>query len=419
MGILQKFKNYVSGESPPVEPDAVETETEAMENEIGWYTLEELAYRINSGSSMSPDKAFSKIGTVYACIDRRATAVAKLPFQVFMRNGDMREKADNHRLHYLLTVRPNKYQSPMSYKKFIAVQMLTWGFSCIYKKYNPWGEIEELIPWKSQEVGIHKLLDRDEYVYQYRGQTYTEDEVIYIPYLSADGKRGKAPLSVARESCEAVENMTKHLGSFYKTGAIKQGALKVSQPISDKSKIKLKKKWAELYGGANNSGEPAILDNGMDWVDISLPLSDAQFIESRRLTALDIAAIFNVPGSSVGLAQEKYSNLQEINDRFMQDVVAPDCINIEEAHNFSCFLESERNYYTKFNISAGMRGSPEKRVAYYEKMLQIGVMTINEVRALEEMNGIGELGDKHYASLNYTTLDTIEKHKRIKQTEEE
>lgn len=41
-------------------------------------------------------------------------------------------------------------------------------------------------------------------------------------------------------------------------------------------------------------------------------------------------------------------------------------------------------------------------------------MTINEVRALEELNGIGELGDKHYASLNYTTLETLEKHERIR-----
>ena len=116
----------------------------------------------------------------------------------------------------------------------------------------------------------------------------------------------------------------------------------------------------------------------------------------------------------MGLAQEKYSNLQEINDRFIQDVVAPDCINIEEAHNFSCFLDREREYYTKFNLSAGMRGTPDKRVQYYEKMLSIGVMTINEVRALEELNGIGELGDKHYASLNYTTLETLEKHERIR-----
>ena len=412
MGILERFKNYVSGQSPP-------TEGESNAGK-GWYTLEELAYQLGNSNTITPDSAFSKIGTVYACIDRRATAVAKLPFQVFVRDGENRARAEEHRMNYLLTVRPNKYQSPMMYKKFIMVQMLAWGFACIYKKYNAWGEIEELIPWKSRDVSVHKLLERDEYVYMFDGKTYSEDEVIYIPYLSADGKRGKAPLSVARESCDAVRNMTKHLSSFYEKGAIRQGALKMTQPISDDSKKKLKKKWVELYGGAVNSGEPAILDNGMEWVDISLPLSDAQFIESKRLTALDIATVFNVPGSSVGLAQEKYSNLQEINDRFMQDVVAPDCINIEEAHNFSCFLEREKNYYTKFNISAGMRGSPEKRVAYYEKMIQIGVMTINEVRSLEEMNGIGELGDKHYTSLNYTTLDTLEKHKRIdKKTEEE
>ena len=411
MNFFQRIKNYVSGESPPA---AEETqETEVIESGRGWYTLDELQGLYSKGSSVTPDGAFSKIGTVFACIDRRATALAKLPFQVFFKDGTERKRAESHRLDYLLTVRPNKYQSPMNYKKFLMVQMLSFGFVCVYKKYSPWGEISELIPWKSIEVGVHKLLDRDEYVYTYRGNTYTEDEVIYIPYISNDGKRGKAPLSVARESCEAVQNMTRHLSNLYKKGAIKQGALKMTQPISDDNKIKLKKQWANLYGGSNNAGELAILDNGMEWQDISLPLSDAQFIESKRLTALDIATIFNVPGSSVGLSQEKYSNLQEINDRFMQDVVAPDCINIEEAHNFSCFMENEKNYYTKFNLSAGMRGAPDKRVAYYKEMQGMGAMSINEIRALEEYNGIGELGDKHYLSLNYTTLDTLEKHQRI------
>ena len=146
-------------------------------------------------------------------------------------------------------------------------------------------------------------------------------------------------------------------------------------------------------------------------------MTDIQFIESKKLSAVEIAAIFDVPPSAIGLAQEKYSNLQDINDRFVQDVVAPDCINIEQAHDFSCFMKNEGNYYTKFNISAGMRGSPEKRVAYYEKMVQMGVLTINEVRAMEEMNGIGDIGDKHYDSLNYTTLETLEKHKRINQEE--
>lgn len=404
MRILDKIKAMVM--DAPIQDSA--------DSGMGWYTMEELASRYQSDDSISSESAFSRIGTVFACVDRRATTLAKLPFQVYRRNGDNRERIHDHRMSYLLEVRPNKYQSPMAYKKYIMVNMLIRGFACIYKKYGRDGEIDELIPWNSAEVGVLKLLDRDEYVYQYRGNTYTEDEVIYIPYLSSDGKRGKAPMTVARESAEAVSNMARHLKMFYKSGAVKQGALKMTQPLSSDAKKKLKRQWAELYGGANQSGEPAVLDNGMDWMDISLPFSDAQFIESKRLTALDIAAIFNVPGSSVGLAQEKYSNLQEINDRFIQDVVAPDCINIEEAHNFSCFLNKERDYYTKFNLSAGMRGTPEKRVQFYKEMLGIGVMTINEIRSLEELNGIGPLGDKHYASLNYTTLETLEKHERIK-----
>lgn len=404
MRILDKIKAMITDAPIQDSPDS----------DIGWYTMEELASRYQSDDSITSESAFSRIGTVFACVDRRATTLAKLPFQVYRRNGDKRERVHDHRMSYLLEVRPNKYQSPMAYKKYIMVNMLLRGFACIYKKYGRYGEIEELIPWNSAEVGVLKLLDRDEYVYQYRGNTYTEDEVIYIPYLSSDGKRGKAPMTVARESAEAVGDMARHLKKFYKSGAVKQGALKMTQPLSRDAKKKLKRQWAELYGGANQSGEPAVLDNGMEWMDISLPFSDAQFIESKRLTALDIAAIFNVPGSSVGLAQEKYSNLQEINDRFIQDVVAPDCINIEEAHNFSCFLNKERDYYTKFNLSAGMRGTPEKRVQFYKEMLGIGVMTINEIRSLEEMNGIGPLGDKHYANLNYTTLETLEKHERIK-----
>lgn len=380
---------------------------------IGWYTMEELATRYKQSGGVSADSAFGSIGTVFACVDRRATTLAKLPFQVFIKNGANRERATEHRLDYLLTIRPNKYQSPMAYKKYIMTCQLLWGFACVYKKLNRFGEIEELIPWNPREVGVYKLIDRDEYVYQYRGNTYTEDEVIYIPYLSADGKRGKAPMTVAREACESVQNMNKHLSNMYKNGAVKQGALKMTQPIDNDAKIKLKKQWRELYGGSNNSGDVAVLDNGMEWQDISLPLSDAQFIESKRLTALEIATIFNVPGSSVGLAQEKYSNLQEINDRFIQDVVAPDCINIEEAHNYSCFLKNEKGFYTKFNLSAGMRGSDEKRAAYYREMISMGGMSINEMRELEDKNGIGEMGDKYFTSLNYTTLDTLEKHSRI------
>ncbi len=392
------------------------TDTDLSSSGYGWYSLNdltELNSNTDSGVRITPKTAFNRITTVFACVDRRATALAKLPFNVYRREGDSRIHAVEHRLNYLLTKRPNQYQSPTMYKKYIMTCQLLWGYSVILKKMDINGQIAELIPLPPPEVSIQKVFNKDKYLYGYKGEWYTEDEVIYIPYISVDGKIGKAPMSVARESAGAVISMTKHLSRFYKNGAIRQGALVTTAPLGETAKRKLKRSWAELYGGFENSGEPAVLDNGLDFKDISLPLKDAEFIESKRLTAQEIASVFNVPPSMIGLASEKYSNLQEINDRYMQDVVQPDCINIEEAHNYSCFLESERNYYTKFNLAAGMRGAPEKRAAYYKEMLQLGAMTINEIRALEELNGIGELGDKHYFSLNFTTLDTLEKHERI------
>lgn len=420
------FKNSTEqvNETSNLSDEASEIVDDASEIS-GWYTLNSLMQRYNDNQDGYQSNLF-RVGIVYACINYRARMLAKLPFQVFHKeisvtNGEEREqryRADiSNNMRYLLERRPNKYQSPYSYKMFIMTQLLSRGYAVIYKKYDIAGNIIELIPWKSNEVAIEKVYGEDEYLYSYKGKMYTEDEVIYIPYISTDGKRGVSPLSIARRNIMSVEQMDKHLQRFYKDGAFKQGALKMTQPLSIEAKRKIKQEWNELYGNNSTTGNLAVLDNGIDFVDISLPMNDLQFVESKQLSAREIAAIFDVPPSVLGLTQEKYSNLQEINDRFIQDVVAPDCINIEEAHNFSCFMKNEVNYYTKFNLAAGMRGSNEKRMAYYEKLLSTGVATINEVRAWEDMNDIGELGDKHYSSLNYTTLETLEKHERIREDE--
>ena len=420
------FKNSTEqvNETSNLSDEASEIVDDASEIS-GWYTLNSLMQRYNDNQDGYQSNLF-RVGIVYACINYRARMLAKLPFQVFHKeisvtNGEEREqryRADiSNNMRYLLERRPNKYQSPYSYKMFIMTQLLSRGYSVIYKKYDIAGNIIELIPWRSNEVAIEKVYGEDEYLYSYKGKMYTEDEVIYIPYISTDGKKGISPLSIARRNIMSVEQMDKHLQSFYKNGAFKQGALKITQPLSVQAKRKIKQEWKELYGNNSETGNLAVLDNGIDFVDISLPMNDLQFVESKQLSAREIAAIFDVPPSVLGLTQEKYSNLQEINDRFIQDVVAPDCINIEEAHNFSCFMKNEVNYYTKFNLAAGMRGSNEKRMAYYEKLLSTGVATINEVRAWEDMNDIGELGDKHYSSLNYTTLETLEKHERIREDE--
>ena len=61
----------------------------------------------------------------------------------------------------------------------------------------------------------------------------------------------------------------------------------------------------------------------------------------------------------------------------------------------------------KFNAAAELRGDSKARAEYYKDMLYAGIYTLNEIRDMEEMECIGDVGDIHLASLNYTDITVL------------
>ena len=62
--------------------------------------------------------------------------------------------------------------------------------------------------------------------------------------------------------------------------------------------------------------------------------------------------------------------------------------------------------YIKFNTNALLRGNIKDRSDFYRTMLNIGVMSINEIRQKEDLNSIKD-GEKHFIPLNMTTLENL------------
>ena len=71
--------------------------------------------------------------------------------------------------------------------------------------------------------------------------------------------------------------------------------------------------------------------------------------------------------------------------------------------------EEQKTYTIKFNVDTLLRGDFKTRTDGYQTLIQNGVMSINEVRSLENMNPIGDEGDERYIQLNMTTLKNINK----------
>ncbi|OHW61389.1 phage portal protein [Andreesenia angusta] len=370
-----------------------------------------------ANETITPKEAFGNIGVVFACVERRANALAKLPVHVFKKTNEGRVRDSKHRLDYLLTRRPNKYQTPSAFKKYIVVSQLLWGNAYVKMVYGKNGAIEELIPL---DPSVTKLIKKNgEYWIQTnednKNVVYAEEEVIHLPYISIDGKEGKAPLTVARESATNIRAKQEFESNFYKNGTLVKGALKVPSQLSKEAKKKVKEEWRELYGGTQNTGDIAVLDAGIEWQNISLPLKDAEYVLSKKLSSTEIANIFNVPSFLLNdMERSTFNNIEHQNMRFILDVIQSDCIAIEEEINYKAFTERESNSYVKFILTSSLRGDSASRVSFYKEMIGMGIFSINDVRELEDRNSIGELGDKHYFSLNYTTLDTLEGHQRIK-----
>lgn len=372
----------------------------------------------SSGEMISPESAFSNIGTVFECVVIRANSMAKLPLQLYKRTKDGKIRDKKHNLWYLLEKRPNKWQTPSQFKSYIEVSKLLWGNAYIKMVFDYTGSITSLEPLEPSKVYVFKNKNND-YFYQYtnEGETeiFAEDEIIHIPYISLNGKVGKAPLEVARENAGNLQAINKFEGGFYKNGTLTTGVLESPSMLNKDAKEKIKAEWASLYGGVNNAGSIAVLDAGFNYKPITIPLKDIEFIASRKMNKAEIATIFDVPLYMLNdMDNAKFNNVEQQNLRYLSDVLQPSITAIEEEFNYKAFTISEsKKYYVKYNLNTALRADSKTRSEYYDKMIGKGLMTINEARNLEDLDSIGEMGDKHYFSLNFTTIDTLEQHERI------
>jgi len=368
----------------------------------------------SSGENITTNNALT-VGAIYASINIKANAIAKLPLQVFKRNrNEGREREKNHRVYYLLETRPNPFQTPFVFKHTITVHRNLWGKAYIRMIFDNRGNVIELRLLEPSKVREAEDTKGDRwFVYTNKGkqEKHHHTEIIYLPY----GPGGKSPIEIARETAGTMKAAQKFSASFYANGTTTKGILKVPGLLDKPAKDKVRKHWQEVNAGQDNANKIAVLDAGMEFQSISMPLKDAEFIASQKFNIAEIARIFNVPLHMLNeLDRSTFSNIEHQSMEFILNTIQPECTSIEEEMNYKLFTTNEqKRYYVKFNLNSALRGDSKSRAEYYELMVRSGLMKPNEARALEEMDEI-ENGHRNLISLNYTFLDTLEEYQRAK-----
>ncbi|WP_044060236.1 phage portal protein [Proteiniphilum acetatigenes] len=356
------------------------------------------------GSNNNGNQAL-KLSTVYRCVEVISSSVAQLPIELYSVDEEgFRTKNRDHQVAILLGTEPNEYMTRYTFFKVIIALILLKGNAFV-----------KIIRDKNTQLPIKlELIDNDDVTIK-SGKYYIDDKpinsynILHFLNYSTDGVNGISVLKHAANTISLSANSEKHASGFFKNGANLSGILKVDTALTDKQKKDIKNSWQDTFDPI--TGTPngiAVLEGNMDFQPITINPADAQLLETRQFNVVDICRFFGVsPIKVFDLTKANYSTVEATQLAFLTDTLSPLLENLELELERKLLLPSERmKYDIQFNETSLLRVDKNSLAEYYNKLFNVGAITINEIRKELNLPKL-ENGDNNFIQVNTSTVDNI------------
>lgn len=350
---------------------------------------------------------------VWACVMAIGQDIAALPLHLYADTPEFgKQKISGHPATRLLNVQASPLQNAMPHRLVMTVTVLLHGNAFARIDYGARYQPNALFYKHPRQTEVLKGEGR--LYYRFWGDpTIRQDyEVIHLRglCLEDDGVMGLSVLAAHREGLGISLAAQRTSAGFYNNGAKVSGALETDKLLSKDSAGRLRENFSGIYGGAENAGKVVVLEEGLKFKSISLPPADAQFLDTRKFGRQEVASIFRVPLHKIqDLERSTNNNIEQQGIDYVQNTLLPWVVNFEQEYRLKLLSTREVDtHYFKHNMAAHLRGDTSARGTYYGKMTDIGVYSINDVREMEDMNGIGPDGDRRFIQVNRMPLDKVD-----------
>jgi len=143
---------------------------------------------------------------------------------------------------------------------------------------------------------------------------------------------------------------------------------------------RLKTEMAEQYQGAANAGRPLLLEGGLKWQAMSFSPADMDFIESKHVSAREIALAFGVPPMLLGIPGDNtFANYQEANRALWRQTILPLLDKTADALNGWLTPKFGEGLRLAYDLDAIPALSAE-REALWSRIEAASFLTLNEKR---------------------------------------
>ena len=366
-------------------------DSQAIPNELGIYG------QTISGANINETTALT-IATVYACTYKIASTVASLGLDIYEKQGREIDVANLHPAHDVIKYKPNEYQTAYEFWETIVSNAVLNGVGYALIDRDTRGYVTSLICLDFYDVDRKNV--NGQLVYSVRNVGIVQPENM----LEICNLQRKSPIRLHRENLGLAKSAENFGAEYFGSNGQMTGILSSDQPLKKEQMDMIQGSWNK----SQNQAGTKLLPFGFKYSRISISPDEAQFIETRKFQAEEICRIFSVPPTLVQLeSQTTYNNVEQQNLQFARHTISPWTKRIEQEIDRKLIQSRERpQIYSHFNLNDLYRGDMQSRADFYTKMLNNGVLSINEVREKEGMNDT-DGGNTHTVQINSIALDRL------------
>jgi len=356
-----------------------------------------------SGIRVSPESAMG-ISAYYCGIRAISEDTAKLPLITYKRrDGRGKDRAPDHPVYSLLHDAPNDDMGSMAFRETLTGHAQGWGggFAKIIESGRGIPVALEVIhPSRVQEVRESRQLTK---VYRVRNDEGPHTDIpqrsmFHLHGIGPDGESGWSVARVGAESLGRAIAAERFGASFFKSGMASTGVIEAPGRIKKNESLdRLRKQWRDTYAGLENHHKPIILEGGAKFTPLSIPPEDAQLLETNQFSVEEVARWLRIaPHKLMHLLHATFSNIEEQNIDYVNDTLMPWMVRWEQEIWRKLFTPADRKiYFTEHLVHGLMRGNAEARSAYYRELFNVGALSQNDIREMENQNPV-DGGDTYY-----------------------
>ena len=370
------------------------------------YLAEWFGLRGGTGGYVDPGRA-SGIAVAHACIAIVSQNLAAMPLNLYRRSEDGgRERATDHPLYSVLHDMANPTMTAFEAREALLASLMVAGNAFARLEWDRRGQVTGLYPLDACKVAVERL-ESGRLRYRVSGdgggvRVYLQEEMLHLRYrLGRDGVMGLSPIQLARETFNLALTQQDTAGKQAAKSFLPEGALVFPTVIGkDQRQTVLDKMEAKVNSDLATRGV-LVLDGGTEWKSFSFSSKDAEFLESRKLTNLDICRIWGVPPTVAGITDNAtYSNSDQESRALVVRCLAPMARRIEQAMNAALLTtEGRKTLFIEHDLAGLLRGDMKARYDAYSVGRNGGWLAVNEIRGWENMPKI-DGGDEYLSPLN-------------------